>query len=129
MQDRVGLVGVLLQLLDRFRVFAGFKLQVTGDVMIRRPELLAVLAAVYFGAPIAESSIAGWFTFSKESLSIILPVYGFSAAALPVWLLLAPRDYLSTYMKIAVIGGMALGLFLVNPTVQMPFVTQFIAVK
>jgi carbon starvation protein len=86
----------------------------------------AVLAAVYFGAPIAESSLAGWFTFSKQSLSVILPVYGFCAAALPVWLLLAPRDYLSTYMKIAVIGGLALGLFFVNPTVQMPFVTQFI---
>ena len=88
--------------------------------------VMAVLAAVYFGAPVAESSIAGWFTFSKQSLSIMLPVYGFCAAALPVWLLLAPRDYLSTYMKIAVIGGLALGLFFVNPTVQMPFVTQFI---
>lgn len=88
--------------------------------------LIAVLAAVYFGAPVAESSLAGWFTFSKESLSIILPAYGFCAAALPVWLLLAPRDYLSTYMKIAVIGALAVGLFFVNPTVQMPFVTQFI---
>jgi len=88
--------------------------------------VMAVLAAVYFGAPVAESSIAGWFTFSKQSLSIMLPVYGFCAAALPVWLLLAPRDYLSTYMKIAVIGGLALGLFFVNPTVQMPFVTKFI---
>jgi len=88
--------------------------------------VLAVLAAVYFGAPVAESSLAGWFTFSKESLSIMLPVYGFCAAALPVWLLLAPRDYLSTYMKIAVIGGLAIGLFLVNPDVQMPFATQFI---
>jgi carbon starvation protein len=88
--------------------------------------VIAVLAAVYFGASVAESSIAGWFTFSKQSLSIILPIYGFCAAALPVWLLLAPRDYLSTYMKIAVIGGLALGLFFVNPTVQMPFATQFI---
>ncbi len=89
--------------------------------------VLAVLAAVYFGGPVAESSIAGWFTFSKESLSIMLPVYGFCAAALPVWLLLAPRDYLSTYMKIAVIAGLALGLFLVNPTVEMPFATAFIS--
>lgn len=89
--------------------------------------VIAVLAAVYFGAPIAESSFAGWFTYSKKSLSIILPVYGFCAAALPVWLLLAPRDYLSTFMKIAVIGGLAIGLFLVNPTVQMPFATQFVA--
>lgn len=88
--------------------------------------VLAVLAAVFFGGSIATSPLAGWFTFSKQSLSILLPIYGFCAAALPVWLLLAPRDYLSTFMKIAVIGGLALGLFLVNPTVQMPFVTRFI---
>ncbi len=88
--------------------------------------VLAVLAAVYFGAPVAESSLAVWFTFSKESLSVMLPVYGFCAAALPVWLLLAPRDYLSTYLKIAVIGVLALGLFMVNPTVKMPFATGFI---
>ncbi len=87
--------------------------------------VMAVLAAVYFGAPVAESSLAGWFTFSKESLSLMLPAYGFCAAALPVWLLLAPRDYLSTYMKIAVIGGLAGGLFVVSPTVKMPFVTGF----
>lgn len=87
--------------------------------------VIAVLAAVYFGAPVAESSVAGWFTFSKQGLSIMLPVYGFCAAALPVWLLLAPRDYLSTYMKIAVIGGLAVGLFFMNPTVKMPFVTQY----
>jgi len=87
--------------------------------------VMAVLAAVYFGAPVAESSRAGWFTFSKESLSLMLPAYGFCAAALPVWLLLAPRDYLSTYMKIAVVGGLAVGLFVVNPTVKMPFVTGF----
>jgi carbon starvation protein len=88
--------------------------------------VIAVIAAVYFGAPVAQSSISGWFTFSKESLSIILPIYGFCAAALPVWLLLAPRDYLSTYLKISVIGALALGLFFVNPNVQMPFVTRFI---
>ncbi len=88
--------------------------------------VLAVLAAVYFGDSIAQSSLAAWFTFSKRNLSIILPMYGFCAAALPVWLLLAPRDYLSTFMKIAVIGGLAVGLFFVNPTVQMPFVTRFI---
>lgn len=88
--------------------------------------VLSVLAAVYFGDAIATSPLAGWFTFSKQSLSLLLPIYGFCAASLPVWLLLAPRDYLSTFMKIAVIGGLALGLFLVNPTVQMPFVTRFL---
>ena len=89
--------------------------------------VIAVCAAVYFGAPVAESSIAGWFTFEKKTLAILLPVYGFCAAALPVWLLLAPRDYLSTYMKIAVVAALGLGLFFVNPNVQMPFVTQFVS--
>jgi carbon starvation protein len=56
-----------------------------------------------------------------------LPVYGFCAAALPVWLLLAPRDYLSTYMKIGVVGALAVGLFVVNPTVKMEFATKFAA--
>ena len=89
--------------------------------------VIAVCTAVYFGAPVAESSIAGWFTFEKKTLAILLPVYGFCAAALPVWLLLAPRDYLSTYMKIAVVAALGLGLFFVNPNVQMPFVTQFVS--
>jgi len=75
---------------------------------------------------VAESGIAGWFTFDKKALSILLPVYGFCAAALPVWLLLAPRDYLSTYMKIGVVVALAIGLFFVNPMVQMPFTTQFL---
>jgi carbon starvation protein len=88
--------------------------------------VIAVCAAVYFGSPVSESSIAGWFSFERTELSILLPVYGFCAAALPVWLLLAPRDYLSSYMKIAVIGGLAVGLFFVNPTISMPFATEYV---
>ncbi|HUK99351.1 MAG TPA: carbon starvation protein A [Nitrospirota bacterium] len=104
-----------------FRIKPGAIL--SGSIM----GVIAVCAAVYFGAPVAESSIAGWFTFEKQTLSILLPVYGFCAAALPVWLLLAPRDYLSTYMKIAVVVALGIGLFFVNPNVQMPFVTQFVS--
>ncbi|MFA5074444.1 MAG: carbon starvation protein A [Nitrospirota bacterium] len=89
--------------------------------------VLAVCLAVFYGGSIAESSFANWFSFDRTTLAILLPLYGFSAAALPVWLLLAPRDYLSTYMKIFVIGALAVGLIFVNPQVQMPFVTQFIA--
>ncbi|MEN6466437.1 MAG: carbon starvation protein A [Syntrophaceae bacterium] len=84
-----------------------------------------VCAAVFFGPLVAESGIASWFTFDKSAMSIILPVYGFCAAALPIWLLLAPRDYLSTYMKIGVVLALAVGLFFVNPSVKMPFTTQF----
>jgi carbon starvation protein len=84
-----------------------------------------VCAAVFFGPYVAESGVAGWFTLERKTLSLALPVYGFCAAALPVWLLLAPRDYLSTYMKIGVIGALAVGLFVVHPTVKMDFVTGF----
>jgi carbon starvation protein len=88
--------------------------------------VIAVCAAVFLGAPVAESSFASWFSFDKQTLSVMLPLYGFCAAALPVWLLLAPRDYLSTYMKIGVVMFLAIGLFFVNPMVKMPFTSQFI---
>lgn len=89
--------------------------------------IILVCAAVLLGPYIADSGIAGWFTFDKKQMSIILPLYGFCAAAIPVWLLLAPRDYLSTFMKIGVVGALAVGLFFVNPTIKMPFVTSFTA--
>lgn len=88
---------------------------------------ILVSAAVFLGHDVAASSIGKYFIFSKQEISIILPVYGFAAAALPVWLLLAPRDYLSTYMKIGVVLALAVGLLFVAPAIQMPFTTQFIS--
>ncbi len=85
-----------------------------------------VCAAVFLGPYIADSSMAGWFTFDKKQMSILLPIYGFCAAAIPVWLLLAPRDYLSTFMKIGVVAALAVGLLFVNPTIKMPLLTNFI---
>ncbi|MEN6621235.1 MAG: carbon starvation protein A [Smithella sp.] len=87
--------------------------------------IIMVCTAVLLGPYIADSGFAHWFTFDKKQMSIILPLYGFCAAAIPVWLLLAPRDYLSTFMKIGVVGALAVGLFFVNPTIKMPFVTSF----
>jgi carbon starvation protein len=89
--------------------------------------IILVCAAVFLGPYIADSSIASWFTFNKKQMSILLPIYGFCAAAVPVWLLLAPRDYLSTFMKIGVIVALAIGLLFVNPTIKMPFTTVFTA--
>jgi carbon starvation protein len=83
--------------------------------------------AVFMGPYIADSAIASWFTFDKRQMSILLPLYGFSAAAIPVWLLLAPRDYLSSFMKIGVVVTLAVGLFFVNPAIKMPFTTEFIS--
>jgi carbon starvation protein len=86
---------------------------------------ILVCAAVFLGPYIADSSYAAWFTFSKKQVSVLLPLYGFCAAAIPVWLLLAPRDYLSTFMKIGVIAALVIGMFFVNPSIKMPFTTQF----
>jgi len=87
--------------------------------------VVLVCAAVFLGPYVAESSIASWFTFDRKAMSVILPLYGFCAAALPVWLLLAPRDYLSTFMKIGVVAALAVGLFFVNPVIKMDFATKF----
>jgi len=89
--------------------------------------VILVCAAVFAGPYVADSNIAGWFTFNKNQLSVILPVYGFCAATLPVWLLLAPRDYLSTFMKIGVVVALAVGLLFVNPAIKMPFLTEYTA--
>lgn len=80
------------------------------------------------GPAVAASPVlAPLFTISAHGIGVALIIYGFIAAALPVWLLLAPRDYLSTYMKIGTIGALALGIIIVGPTIQMPATTQFIA--
>jgi len=88
---------------------------------------LLVLLAVFCGPYVANSSIGQYFLLSKETLAIALPIYGFLAAALPVWLLLAPRDYLSTYMKIGTVALLAIGIFIVHPPLHMPFTTPYIA--
>lgn len=88
--------------------------------------VIMVIAAVFGGAWIQGSSWAPYFTLTRTQLDIVLPLYGFVAAALPVWLLLAPRDYLSTYMKIGTIGALALGIVIVQPEIHMPAVTQFL---
>lgn len=87
--------------------------------------LLLMLAIVY-GEDVAQSSFASWFTLDGKALAWSLIIYGFIASVLPVWLLLAPRDYLSTFLKIGTIVGLALGIIVVAPDMQMPSVTRFI---
>ena len=65
------------------------------------------------------------FTFSEVQIAFGLMIYGFFASALPVWLLLAPRDYLSTFMKLGTIIIIGLGVFIVNPEIKMPALTQY----
>ena len=89
--------------------------------------VLTLLAVVAGPAVQASPTLAPIFTISRHGIDIALIIYGFVAAALPVWLLLAPRDYLSTYMKIGTIGALAIGVIVVGPTIQMPALTQFCA--
>ncbi|MDN5881047.1 MAG: carbon starvation protein A, partial [Nitrosospira sp.] len=70
-------------------------------------------------------SLAALFTLTGEQLTWLLIGYGFIASVLPVWLLLAPRDYLSTFLKIGTILGLAIGVLFISPELKMPAFTQF----
>jgi carbon starvation protein len=85
-----------------------------------------VILGVVFGEPLSKTSFGSIFLLSKPTLSVILPLYGFIASTLPVWVLLCPRDYLSSYMKLGTITLLIFGIFLVNPTIRMPAVTAYI---
>jgi carbon starvation protein len=103
-----------------FRIRKGKTLEATvfGVIML----VLAVVAGRY----IPGSQFASMFTFDHKTLTILLALYGFLASVLPVWLLLSPRDYLSSIMKISVIGLLAIGLIIVAPEIKMPAFTEFI---
>ncbi len=85
-----------------------------------------VMLGVFLGKPFADSGLSHWLLFDKPTLSLILPVYAFIASILPVWVLMCPRDYLSSYMKIGVIVVLAVGIFVAHPTLQMPATTPFL---
>ena len=88
---------------------------------------VALIASIIYGGYVAEDPVlAPMFTFSGVELSWMLIAYGFIASVLPVWVLLAPRDYLSTFLKIGTILGLALGIIFVSPDLKMPAVTKFI---
>nr|WP_199066883.1 carbon starvation CstA family protein [Chromobacterium sp. ASV5] len=88
--------------------------------------ILLMLAIVYGGDVAHSPTWAPLFTLHGTMLAWILIGYGFIASVLPVWLLLAPRDYLSTFLKIGTIVGLAIGILIVAPTLHMPAVTQFV---
>ncbi|MBI5135922.1 MAG: carbon starvation protein A [Nitrospirae bacterium] len=87
---------------------------------------LLLLAVVGGGWVDQHPVLRAWFDFDGPTLAIMIIVYGFAAAVLPVWLLLAPRDYLSTFLKVGTILALALGITLLHPEVRMPAVTPFI---
>ena len=85
-----------------------------------------IMLAVIFGPQIEGTTLGNFLTLDTKQLSVILVIYGFCAAALPVWLLLLPRDYLSTYMKLGVIGALVIGIIIVRPNLEMPALTQYV---
>ncbi len=87
---------------------------------------LFVLAAIFGGQWVSQTpSWAAVFTLSGATLAVLLIVYGFAASVLPVWLLLAPRDYLSTFVKLGTIALLTVGILVLRPTLHMPPFTRF----
>src|SRR5918911_4291333 len=83
--------------------------------------------AVIAGGWVAESNWAQSFTFSRNSITLLMAAYGFVASVLPVWMLLCPRDYLSSYLKIGTIAFLIVGVILVHPNLNMPAWTPFVS--
>lgn len=109
-------------------LFMGVYLRTLRPGKVSEVSLIGVallLLAIVSGGWVAESSWADFFTLEPGTLVIWMIVYGFLASVLPVWLLLAPRDYLSTFMKVGTIGLLALGVVVALPTLKMPAVTDF----
>ncbi|MGZ4960155.1 MAG: carbon starvation CstA family protein, partial [Methylomonas sp.] len=87
---------------------------------------LLILAVVGGGWIDNSPALRGWFDYDAPQLAVMVILYGFAAAVLPVWLLLAPRDYLSTFMKLGTIGALAVAIIILRPDMKMPALTPFI---
>ena len=112
-------IGLLMGLyLQRFRPGR------IGEVSAIGVSLL--VASVIAGRVVAQSSLAGWFEFDRPTLVWLLGGYGFLASVLPGWMLLVPRGYLSTFMKLGVVVLLGIGVILMAPTMEMPRLTSFI---
>ena len=100
-----------------------------GQIKVAVPSAIGVLlliAAVIGGRWVAMTPFAAQLTFSPHQITVLMAIYGFVASVLPVWLLLEPRDYLSTYVKLGTIAILVVGVIIVHPDIKFPAVTQFI---
>jgi carbon starvation protein len=100
-----------------------------GKITVTGPSIFGVvllLSAVVGGHWFAQTPAAGALTFSPHQITFLMMAYGFIASVLPVWLLLEPRDYLSTYVKLGTIAILIVGVFIVRPDIRFPAFTQFI---
>jgi carbon starvation protein len=110
------LMGIYLRSLRPGKVM---ETSIMGFVLV----MIAVIGGQYVAA---NATLAPLFTYDARMLALMIIVYGFAASVLPVWLLLAPRDYLSTFVKLGTIFFLALGILAVRPMLAMPAVTRFI---
>src|SRR3954464_14163636 len=111
-------------------IFMGFYMFRWRKGQIREATIIGVslmMAGVILGKPFASSSFGHLLVLTPHQITVALAVYGFAASVLPVWMLLTPRAYLSTYMKIGTILILVLGVILVNPVLQMPAMTQYVS--
>src|SRR5712692_4339170 len=109
--------------------FMGFYLQRWRPGRVGEVSAIGVVllvAAVVAGRAVAQSPLAAWFDLERNTLVWLLAAYGFFASVLPVWMLLVPRGYLSTFMKVGVVVLLGVGVIVMAPTIEMPRVTGFI---
>ena len=100
-----------------------------GTITVTGPSIFGVvllIGSVVAGHWVAQSSLAAALTFSPHQITILMAIYGLVASVLPVWLVLEPRDYLSTYVKLGTIAVLVVGVFVVHPNIQFPNFTPFI---
>jgi len=100
-----------------------------GKIMVTGPSIFGVvllIGSVIAGHWVAQSGAAAALTFTPHQITILMAIYGLVASILPVWLVLEPRDYLSTYVKLGTIAVLIIGVFVVHPNIKFPNVTQFV---
>lgn len=112
-------IAVIMGLIMRYRKDSVTLASILGGILL--------IGAIIGGHDLMQvKAISNLFSWKTETISISIAVYGFFASVLPVWLLLVPRDYLSTYLKIGTILMLAIGVIFIHPTLQMPAITEFI---
>lgn len=112
-------IAIIMGLIMRYRKNSVTFASILGVVLL--------IVGIISGHNLMQSEIlSSMFSWDVKSISIAIPIYGFLASVLPVWFLLVPRDYLSTYLKIGTILMLAIGIIFVHPTIQMPAITSFI---
>ena len=112
-------IAVLMGLYLRFKPEGVTVASIVGVVLL--------LAAVIVGRYVAQDpELAGLFTFKKQTIALLIPIFGFVASVLPIWFLLVPRDYLSTYLKLGTVALLAVGIVVVHPDLRMAAITTYV---